>query len=370
MRDSKNNLNFKPGELWFDDNGVHINAHGGGILFYEGRYFWYGEHKIAGEAGNRAMVGIRVYSSENLYDWTDEGIALEVSGDPGSEIARGCVLERPKVIRCRQTNKFVMWFHLEYIGTDYQTAKSAVAVANSPIGKFQFVESVRPNAGFYPENVHEKLKKPLTDEESARLESLKLGGGSVSYYPKNLIFRRDSANGQMARDMTLFVDEDESAYHIYSSEENGTLHIAELSEDYSSHTGRYTRIFAGRFNEAPAIFKRDERYFIFASDCTGWTPNTMRLLISDSIFGEWEELGNPCLGTGAQVANSFESQPTFILPVQGKKDAFIFMADRWRPKNAIDGRYVWLPIQFRHGFPIIEWFDEWDLSFFKSSGLK
>ena len=24
--------NFRPGELWLDNNGVHINAHGGGIL--------------------------------------------------------------------------------------------------------------------------------------------------------------------------------------------------------------------------------------------------------------------------------------------------------------------------------------------------
>lgn len=43
--------------------------------------------------------------------------------------------------------------------------------------------------------------------------------------------------------MTLFVDDDGTAYHIYSSEENLTLHIAELSDDYLSHTGKYIRIF-------------------------------------------------------------------------------------------------------------------------------
>jgi len=40
------------------------------------------------------------------------------------------------------------------------------------------------------------------------------------------------------------------------------------------------------------------------------------------------------------------------------------MADRWRPKNAIDGRYVWLPVLFRNGRVEIEWRDEWDLGAF------
>lgn len=47
----------------------------------------------------------------------------------------------------------------------------------------------------------------------------------------------------MSRDMTLFVDDDGKAYHIYSSEDNLTLQIAELSDDYLSHTGKYIRIF-------------------------------------------------------------------------------------------------------------------------------
>ena len=38
---------FRPGELWPDNNGVHINAHGGGILFHEGVYYWFGQHMVA-----------------------------------------------------------------------------------------------------------------------------------------------------------------------------------------------------------------------------------------------------------------------------------------------------------------------------------
>jgi hypothetical protein len=57
---------FTPGELWPDDKSVHINAHGGGMLYQKGIYYWFGEHKIAGGAGNRAMVGVHCYSSKDL----------------------------------------------------------------------------------------------------------------------------------------------------------------------------------------------------------------------------------------------------------------------------------------------------------------
>ena len=34
---------FTPGQVWLDNNNVHINAHGGGILYDNGRYYWFGE---------------------------------------------------------------------------------------------------------------------------------------------------------------------------------------------------------------------------------------------------------------------------------------------------------------------------------------
>ena len=355
---------FEPGALWPDDRGVHINAHGGGMLWHEGRYYWFGEHKVAGEAGNQAQVGVHVYSSADLYRWKDEGIALAVSDDPASEIARGCIIERPKVIYNSQTRKFVMWFHLEPKGWGYDGARSGVAVSERVTGPYQFLRSVRPDAGVWPENVAEEGRNPLTAEEQGAVDRLELNGAACPYYPKHLLYRRDFAGGQMARDMTLFVDDDGAAYHIFASESNGTLHLSQLSDDFLSHRGRYIRILPGRFNEAPALMKWQGRYFLFTSDCTGWAPNPARLLAADSIWGPWEELGNPCRGSGAELANTFESQPTFILPVAGRENAYIFMADRWRPHNAIDGRYVWLPIEFKHGVPMVRWLDRWDLAAF------
>jgi hypothetical protein len=355
---------FKPGELWPDNNHVHINAHGGGVLFHGGVYYWFGEHKIEGKAGNTAQVGVHVYSSDDLYNWKDAGIALAVSDDPNSPITRGCILERPKVIFNRKTGKFAMWFHLEPKDNGYAGALSGVAVADKVTGPYQFLRSFRPNAGVWPKDVPAEAKHPLSADEQALVDSMELPGGPVPYYPKHLLFRRDFVGGQMARDMTLFVDDDGAAYHFYASEANGTLHISRLTDDYLQPAGEYVRIFPGRFHEAPAVMKWHGRYFLFSSDCSGWAPNTARVSVAENIFGPWEELGNPCFGTNEQTATTFNAQSTFILPVQGRADAFIFMADRWNPRNAIAGRYVWLPIEFKHGVPTISWHDEWDLSVF------
>lgn len=334
------------------------------MWFHEGRYYWFGEHKTEGKAGNFAQIGVHAYSSPDLYNWRDEGIVLPVSEDLSSEIARGCILERPKVIFNPRTKKFVMWFHLEPKGAGYSGARSGVAVSDKITGPYQFLNSFRPNAGAWPENAPDGMKRPLSRSELEWVKGLELGGAPRPYYPKDLLFRRDFAEGQMARDMTLFVDDNGLAYHIYASEDNGTLHISLLSEDFLSAAGKYVRIFPGRFHEAPAIFKASGKYFLITSDCTGWAPNPARLSMAENILGPWEELGNPIRGSDVETADTFGAQSTFVAPVNGSADDFIFMADRWNPRNAIDGRYVWLPIEFHHNVPMIRWHDRWDLGFF------
>lgn len=350
---------FTPGELWPDNNGVHINAHGGGMLFDNGKYYWFGEHKTEGDGGNVANVGVHCYSSENLYDWKDEGIALAVMPEgSGSDIEKGCILERPKVIHNKKTGKYVMWFHLEPKGKGYGGALSGVAVSDKVTGPYNFIKAARPNAGVWPTNYPEELRNMPT-----KVQDKNFGGGSLPEHPDSLnLLKRDLEGGQMARDMNLFVDDDGKAYHIYSSEENSTLHIAELRDDYLDHSGKYARFFAGRFMEAAAMFKKDGKYYLIMSGCTGWAPNEARSAVSESIWGEWKELGNPAVGEEADL--TFRSQSTYVLPVQGKKDQFIYMGDRWTPENAIDGRYIWLPIRFEGEKPIIEWKDSWSLSDF------
>jgi len=354
-------LTFKPGKAWLDNNGIHINAHGGGLLFHEGIYYWYGEHKIATSLGNSAQVGVHVYSSKNLYNWNDEGIALSVVEDDSlHDITKGCILERPKVIYNAKNKQFVMWFHLELKSTGYKSARSGIAISDSPTGPFTYLHSVRPNQNQWPQNVLEIHKQSLLPE----IDTLRFSGGSLPSDVDSLnILGRDFAIGQMARDMTLFVDDDGKAYHIFASEENSTIHISQLNDDYTDYSGIYWRAFPDRFMEAPALMKRDGKYYFIGSGCTGWTPNAARSAVAQSIGGPWEELGNPCVGQDSEL--TFHSQSTYILPVQGKENAFIFMADRWQPENPIDGSYIWLPIDFLdNGQLEIRWLDEWDLSYF------
>ena len=349
---------FYPGALWPDTSGVHINAHGGGVLLYENAYYWFGEHKIEGRAGNRAMVGVHCYASQDLYNWEDQGIALSVSEDPESDIVKGCVIERPKVIYNPTTKTFVMWFHLELKGQGYRAARSGVAVSDCPTGPYTFVRSFRPNAGVWPINATAEQKQPA-DPASTRQE---FTGGYDEDIDKVNILGRDFAGGQMARDMTLFVDHDGRAYHLFASEENSTLHISRLTDDYLAPAGEFVRVFPKRYMEAPAICKRYGRYYFVGSDCTGWAPNAARSAVADSIWGPWIELGNPCIGPDSET--TFGGQSTFILPVAGREDAYIAMFDLWRPQNAIDGRYMWLPMKFVDGHFELHYLPEWDLSIF------
>lgn len=353
---------FKPGQLWLDNNGVHINAHGGGFIYFNDTYYWFGEHKTKGEAGNKANVGVHCYSSKDLYNWKDEGIALSVSKDPNSLIVEGCIIERPKVIYNAKNKQFVMWFHHELKGKGYDAAMTGLAVSDKVTGPYNYLKSINPNKGKWPLHHPDSLKSI-----DYNLDSIKLWSKEWVEASRNGAFlKRDFERGQMARDMTLFVDDGGTAYHIYSSEENQTLHVSELNEDYTDFTGKYTRVLVGKANEAPAIFKRGEKYYMFSSGLSGWKPNAARSAVADHPLGPWSALGNPCRGSEEEVSKTFYSQSTFILPVQGKQDSYIFMADRWTPENAIDGRYIWLPIEFEEDKPIIKWHDEWRIDHTKN----
>jgi hypothetical protein len=352
---------FTPGVHWPDNNEVHINAHGGGILSHGNSYYWFGEHKIEGKAGNKAQVGVHCYSSKDLYNWKDEGISLSVSDDSTSLIVKGSIIERPKVIYNASTKQFIMWFHHELKGMGYKAAMTGLAVSEKVTGPYEYLKSVNPNSGEWPTNYPDSMKNTDFQMDEIKQWSEEWKHAVI----EGVFLQRDFEKGQMARDMTLFVDEDGTAYHIHSAEENQTLHISELSDDYLDFTGKYTRALEGRSNEAPSIFKKGNKYYLITSGCTGWKPNPARSAVADHPLGPWTELGNPCRGTEEELSTTFLSQSTYILPVLGMEDAFIYMGDRWMPEDAIDGRYIWLPIDFEDDQPVIRWKNKWSLAVFK-----
>ena len=90
--------------------------------------------------------------------------------------------------------------------------------------------------------------------------------------------------------------------------------------------------------------------------------------MAESISGPWHDLGNPCrrpkLAGGLDPELTFGGQSAFILPVQGRRDAFIAMFDTWRPEDHGKSGYVWLPMIFENDRFHLEWRDSWDLSVF------
>jgi len=354
---SQNASLIKPGEIWPDTDGKHINAHGGGIINFKGTWYWFGESRLPRAEKDRTNYGVGCYSSKDLVTWKNEGLALRVINDTSSLLQPGCVIERPKVIYNKKTGKFVMWFHHELKGQGYRAAMTGVAVSDNVTGPYRYIRSLRPNAGAWPEN--------FTNEQ--KIYSIK-DGELKSWTPDwiqavkdGLFVRRDFDGGQMARDMTLFVDKDGKAYHIHSSEENMTLHFSELTDDYLDFTGKYYRVLPGESNEAPAIFFARGKYFMFSSGTTGWKPNPGRLALSDKITGEWKALGNPCRGTEEENKITFGSQSTFVLPINPKRNIFVFMSDRWTPENLADSRHIWLPVEWENDVPVIKWQKEWDI---------
>lgn len=352
------NNSFGPGKVWKDIDGLHINAHGGGVIFVDETYYWYGEFKTEGKGGNTALKGVSCYSSKDLYNWHNEGIALKVEEDPNSEITKGCIVERPKVVLNKKTGKYIMWFHLELKGQGYDAARAAVAISDSPKGPFTYKKSYRPNKEVWPMDFKEEFKFASTAEYNLKSWSPEW----LTAIQNGMLVRRDFKKGQMSRDMTVYVDDNDKGYLIHSSEENLTLHISELTDDYLDFTEKWTRMEPAGHNEAPAILKKDGIYYMITSGCTGWDPNEARSFKSSSIWGPWESIGNPCIGKDSEL--TFHSQSTYIFPVQGKKDQFIFMADRWKPDNPIDGTYVWLPVIIRDEKPVLKWFDKWNLNVF------
>ncbi len=304
------------GEQWLDTAGNPLNAHGAGMLYHDGKYYLYGEYKkgktilpewATWECYRTDVTGVSCYSSPDLENWTFEGIVLPaVPDDPDHDLHPSKVLERPKVVYNAKTGKFVMWAHVE--SADYSKAAAGVAISDSPTGPFTYIGSFRPNDA-------------------------------------------------MSRDQTVFVDDDGKAYQFASSENNQTLYINELTDDYLRPTGRFTRNFIGQSREAPAVFKKDGKYYMLSSGCTGWDPNQAELAVADSIMGEWKVLGNPC--TGKDADKTFYAQSTYVQPVIGKKNCYIAMFDRWNKKDLENSRYVWLPISFDNGTITIPWRESW-----------
>jgi hypothetical protein len=320
---------FHPAETWLDAEGNSIEAHGGGILHFGAVYYWYGEDRTPG-----LHSAVSCYSSTNLLDWKREGVALWQTNLPYVNHRR-TFIERPKVIYNAHTKKFVMWMHLEQ--GRYTFSHAGIAISDTPTGPFTFISAIRPVADT---NDFETETNDPTHQN--------LYGGTF-------------------RDMNLFQDDDGHAYAFYSSAGNWTMYVVRLNDDYTGpqlpavENKTWARLLVRQMREGPAPFKWNGKYFLITSACTGWAPNAANYSMADNILGPWQTFSNPCVGNNSQI--TFNSQSTYVLPVPGHADDFIFMSDRWNPDDLPDSRYIWLPFTMKAGGQFtISWRDHWNFS--------
>lgn len=294
---------------WKDTSGEDIHAHGGGFLHENGYYYLFGENRLEG-------VKVSCYRSSNLKNWEFRNHVLTLNSTAKSVYYRtdlnlnplqtqdGALIERPKVLYNENTSQYIMWMHWEN-GRDYEQARCAVATCDTIDGDYIYRGSFNPI-------------------------------------------------GHRSRDCTLFKDDDGTAYFISASRNNADLHIYRLSDDYLSIDEQVKTLWPAQYREAPAIMKRNGVYFLISSFCTGWYPNQGAYAVSDCLTGRWSSLR--ALGD----ATTFDSQPTYIIPVAGSETTdYLYIGDRWDPSEYHESTYIMLPLTFTNNKEItLQWADQ------------
>jgi hypothetical protein len=279
------NNSIKPGALWLDTNGKPIQAHGFSVFYKDGFYYWYGENKEKTKGGPFNHVwhwGVRCYTSKDLYNWDDQGLIIPPQTDDlTSPLHPTYCMDRPHIIYCEKTKKYVAWLK---IMAGLTSQFMCVMEADSFIGPYRFVR---------------KIYKPLHMDTG---------------------------------DFALAVDEETGKAYFIFDRPHFEIVTASLSEDYTEVTGEYSEHYTGLYppysREAPTWFERKGKHYLFTSGTSSYYPNPSQVCMFTEWHGDYKDLGDPCIDdkTGA----TFYSQITCVLKVPGK-DLYIAMADRWKP---------------------------------------
>jgi len=283
-----------PGELWVDNEGKHIQAHGGGITKLNDTFYWFGEDRAP--ENPPVLRCVSCYSSTNFTDWTHRGQVLKLANPENFET--NWVLERPKVFYNKATKKFVMYMHIDGVmpGEEfgYKLARVGVAVSDAVDGGYKYLKSFRPL-------------------------------------------------GNESRDIGQFIDDDGSAYLISSDSYHG-FRIYQLSEDYlniEKEIYAFTNLLEGG-----ALVHYDGLYYFVGSHCTGWDANANVYATAKSLAGPWSEFKN----VAPSKAKTYGSQSTMLLKITGTKtNTVVFMGDIWKPEAIGDSRYLWMPLEIGGG---------------------
>jgi beta-xylosidase len=313
---------IRSGTTWFDARHKVIDAHCGNIIYHEGVYYWYGEHKIKGLSEKTyADGGVHCYASNDFMKWYDQGMMISLDSVGNHDLIHKCILERPKVVYNANLKKFVIFFKFYLKEMGYDVGYVGVATSLSPVGPFVY--------------------------------SHKFLGGN-------------SANG--TGDFAMFKDDDGSLYHIAVQKPSKKLVISKMTDDYMMPAEKYSICEGIEYaTEAPALLKKNGIYYMIGSASTGWKPNAARSYSSKSLKGPWKSLGNPLSGinphNGLGPELSYGGQSSFIFKMPNS-DNYVAMFDIHKPEHPFESLYIWLPLKLVDGKIRIEWIDEWNTSIF------
>lgn len=351
---------FTNGQPMYDTDGKKICLQFPHIICDGGKYYLYGTNREFSKGGTCHIWhwGIKMYKSDDLYNWTDLGLIIPPNeDDPSSVLYPERFLDTPNIIYNAQTRKYVCWF-------------------------------IDMNKGVYT-YVSDSLLGPYTPACEGFLPC-----------------------GVPMGDFDLCVQEDGRAY-VFFNHPHREIICAELTDDYTSVKGTYTAMLphpeGPPYNrEAPSYMKRNGKHYLITSGTTTFYPNPSEAAVCDTVDGTYQFLCDPHVDDPSQT--SFHSQIRSIFKVPGKKELYIALADRWLPhlmdlpyelykkwhevswSNAYtaeekeasqrehlamfpdsEGFYfdlskaqqVWLPIHFEGDTPHIYWRETWSLDEFE-----
>jgi hypothetical protein len=275
--------------FWKDTSGELIYSQGGGVLFVDDTYYWYGVRygnaaSYATGTQTSVMQGVTTYSSKDLVHWKSESFS-----SPG---ASG-------------------WFGR--IGVVYHAATKKYVLAGQGGGGLYFATSDSPGGPFVYNNVQTNLAGVYTGKTG---------------------------------DQTMFQDDDGAAYVVASSSSGrANRYLLPLRASDFLYADEPIAVYSGGGREGNAMFKYKGTYYYCGSDLHGWNTSTTYCVSSSSIKGSWS---SEFVVEGTQLDYSHVTQNGFFISVQGTEaTTIIYAGDRWAnfAGNGI-GYNQWVPLSF------------------------
>lgn len=351
-----------PGMPWYDTEGKRIQAHGGYLFFENGRFYWYGENKEkTDETSDIWTWGIRAYVSEDLCNWEDLGLIIPpVLDDPNSSFFPDKKVDRPHILHCTATGKYICWLKLSG-----KEACFVVLQSDHLLGPYKIVR------------------------DTYRPFELEVG------------------------DFDVIVEENTGNAYLFMDGNHNGVYGLRLSSDYTVCEKIVSRQYQGLkppfTREGITLFEYAGKKYLLTSGMTGYIPNQSDVAVSDSWETPFVSLGDPYVND--ETMASFNSQVSQILRLPSGQ--YLSLADRWLPGYLLDGKkakairyavaastdsknysatdedqaefrkmpslertdtaisdYVWLPVTFVNEMPQICWHDQWKPEINKKDKMK